>query len=154
MLRIVPHTVTRVGRSYEHFPDGFELYLLRPGASKLNSSAERVGGGVRIHPENVRHGVQYMAQCVACSALTLGSAMNYQSLSGGGGSLPGAKRCPQSQSCSTWTKRGCLPRIAVAWPVRWVGVRCWGGGFAGGVPCVTCDDCGCPCSCPEASAWI
>ena len=28
MLRIVPHTVPRVGRSYKHFPDGFELYLL------------------------------------------------------------------------------------------------------------------------------
>jgi hypothetical protein len=25
----VPHTVPRVGRSYEHFPDGFELHLLR-----------------------------------------------------------------------------------------------------------------------------
>ena len=25
---IVPHTVPRVGRSYEHFPDGFELHLL------------------------------------------------------------------------------------------------------------------------------
>jgi len=29
MLRIVPRTVPRVGRSYEHFPDGFELHLLR-----------------------------------------------------------------------------------------------------------------------------
>ena len=29
MLRIVPHTAPRVGRSYEHFPDGFELHLLR-----------------------------------------------------------------------------------------------------------------------------
>ena len=29
MLRIVPHTVPRVGRSHEHFPDGFELHLLR-----------------------------------------------------------------------------------------------------------------------------
>ena len=28
MLRIVPHTVPRVGRSYENFPDGFELHLL------------------------------------------------------------------------------------------------------------------------------
>ena len=27
MLRIVPHTVPRVGRSYEHFPDGFDLHL-------------------------------------------------------------------------------------------------------------------------------
>ena len=31
MLRIVPHTVPRVGRSYEHFPDGFELHLLKDG---------------------------------------------------------------------------------------------------------------------------
>ena len=34
-----------------------------------------VGGGVRIHPENARksgrHGVQCVAQCVACAALTL-----------------------------------------------------------------------------------
>ena len=28
MLRIVQHTVPRVGRSYEHFPDGFKLHLL------------------------------------------------------------------------------------------------------------------------------
>ena len=28
MLRIVPPTVPRVGRSDEHFPDGFELHLL------------------------------------------------------------------------------------------------------------------------------
>ena len=31
MLRIVPHTVPRVGRSYEHLPDGFELHLLTAG---------------------------------------------------------------------------------------------------------------------------
>ena len=33
------------------------------------------GGGDRVHPENAhmsgRHGVQYVAQCVACAALTL-----------------------------------------------------------------------------------
>ena len=33
------------------------------------------GGGVRIHPENARmigrHGVHFVAQCVACAALTL-----------------------------------------------------------------------------------
>ena len=28
MLRVVPHTVPRGSRSYEHFPDGFELHLL------------------------------------------------------------------------------------------------------------------------------
>jgi hypothetical protein len=42
------------------------------GPKKKNE--ERVGGGVRIHPENARmsgrHGVQYVAQCVACAALT------------------------------------------------------------------------------------
>ena len=28
MLRIMPRTVPRVGRSCEHFPDGFELHLI------------------------------------------------------------------------------------------------------------------------------
>jgi len=32
MLRIVSHTVPRVGRCYEHFPDGFELHPLQPRA--------------------------------------------------------------------------------------------------------------------------
>ena len=40
MLRIVPHTVPRVGRSYEHFPDGFELHLLTQAD---NVSAEAAG---------------------------------------------------------------------------------------------------------------
>ena len=31
MLRIVPHTAPRVGRSHDHFLDGFELHLLTPG---------------------------------------------------------------------------------------------------------------------------
>ena len=35
MLRIVPHTLPRVGRSYEHFPDGFELHLLLTSAAVL-----------------------------------------------------------------------------------------------------------------------
>ena len=35
MLRIVPDTVPRVGRSYEHFPDGFELHFLGPGFLRL-----------------------------------------------------------------------------------------------------------------------
>ena len=35
MLRTVPHTVPRVGRSYEHFPDGFEPRLL-PQAADVN----------------------------------------------------------------------------------------------------------------------
>jgi hypothetical protein len=41
----------------------------------LPRRAASVGGGVRIHPDNARmsgrHGVQYVAQCVACAALTL-----------------------------------------------------------------------------------
>jgi hypothetical protein len=40
MLRIVPHTVPRVGRSYEHSLDGFELHLLRAAVERtLNISA-------------------------------------------------------------------------------------------------------------------
>ena len=33
ILRIVPPTLPRVGRSYERFPDGFELHLLSDMAS-------------------------------------------------------------------------------------------------------------------------
>ena len=36
MLRIVPHTVPRVGRSYEQFSDGFELHLLQPGTQEID----------------------------------------------------------------------------------------------------------------------
>ena len=40
MLRIVPHTLPRVGRSYEHFPDGFELHLLlQDGNTSLHKAA-------------------------------------------------------------------------------------------------------------------
>ena len=47
----------------------------RSGTRQLGfTSVLGVGGGVRIHPENARmsgrHGVQYVAQCVACAALT------------------------------------------------------------------------------------
>ena len=45
MLRIVPHTVPRVGRSYEHFPDGFQLHLL-PGPDDL----ECASASGRPHP--------------------------------------------------------------------------------------------------------
>ena len=47
------------------------------GAALLEDVRGRksLGGGVRIHPENAgmrsRHGVQYVAKCVACAALTL-----------------------------------------------------------------------------------
>ena len=45
MLRSVPHTVPRVGRSYEHFPDGFELHLLHFGV-KVWGLGLRLGFGV------------------------------------------------------------------------------------------------------------
>ena len=59
-----------------------QLYFLtaaeRKGNDLMNSydfHLKIVGGEVRIHPENARmsgrHGVQYVAQCVACAALTL-----------------------------------------------------------------------------------
>ena len=41
MLRIVPHTVPRVGRSYEHFSDGFELHLL-PLSRKLHTRPQQL----------------------------------------------------------------------------------------------------------------
>ena len=77
MLRIVPRTVPRVGRSYEHFPDGFELHLLpmlrgcealRPAqdnASLLNRSYNRIrelnrgGGSTRWATMFSRHHVHY-----------------------------------------------------------------------------------------------
>ena len=45
MLRIVPHTVPRVGRSYEHFPDGFELHLLLPGLQAVSIDSGEVTRG-------------------------------------------------------------------------------------------------------------
>ena len=39
MLRIVPHTVPHLGRSYEHSPDGFELHLLPEGQTCLRMVA-------------------------------------------------------------------------------------------------------------------
>ena len=44
MLRIVPHTAPRVGRSYEHFPDGFELHLLRQAGKEGVFSDTGYGG--------------------------------------------------------------------------------------------------------------
>ena len=43
MLRVVPRTVSRVGRSYEHFPDGFELHLLLAGAQQGGAPRREVG---------------------------------------------------------------------------------------------------------------
>ena len=50
MLRIVPPNVPRVGRSDEHFPDGFELHLLQVERGERDSvnerqQSERVGVG-------------------------------------------------------------------------------------------------------------
>ena len=45
MLRIVPHTVPRVGRSYEHFSDGVELHLLPPA---LTRSLERLSDALEL----------------------------------------------------------------------------------------------------------
>ena len=45
MLRIVPHAVPRAGRSYEHFPDGFELHLLRLGTVERAKRLDAVGQG-------------------------------------------------------------------------------------------------------------
>jgi hypothetical protein len=49
MLRIVPHTVPRVGRSYEHFPDGFELHLLPQEEKEVHKMHRRT-----IHVDKVR----------------------------------------------------------------------------------------------------
>ena len=50
------------------------MAMARFGQNGEPSLLEYVGDEVRIHPENARmsgrHGVQYMAQCVACAALT------------------------------------------------------------------------------------
>jgi len=47
---------------------------LTPHGRPHDSYSNPVGGGVQIHPENARmsglHGVHYVAQCVACAALT------------------------------------------------------------------------------------
>ena len=53
--------------------DGLSLKGVHVG-ELIRSLSRNVGGGVRIHPENAhmsgRHWVQYVAQCVACAALT------------------------------------------------------------------------------------
>ena len=51
------------------------MYMAAVLAMKVSLCLGVVRGGVRIHPKNARmsgrHGVQYVAQCVACAALTL-----------------------------------------------------------------------------------
>jgi hypothetical protein len=54
MLRIVPHNVPRVGRSYEHFPDGFELHLLQ-GLSNCRA-ASREGSTSNRQEDNFLQG--------------------------------------------------------------------------------------------------
>jgi len=73
----------QIGRSYiaegiTLFADAFPPSPVRIFAGfgfALLEILSVVGGGVRIHRENARmsgrHGVQYVAQCVACAALTL-----------------------------------------------------------------------------------
>ena len=54
--------------------DSFD-YIAHDELLVRQENEKRVGGGVRIHPENAcmsgRHGVQYVAHRVACAALTL-----------------------------------------------------------------------------------
>jgi len=52
MLRIVPHTETRVDRSYEHFPDGFELHLLRQACTLVGHAG--AVNSVAISPDGKR----------------------------------------------------------------------------------------------------
>ena len=57
------------------------------GKVPLYCDDERVEGGVRIHLENARmsgrHGVLYVAQCVACAALTLATWQQITNLANG-----------------------------------------------------------------------
>ena len=59
-------------RRWNNLEDFKDFYL--EAKARLSYVCHIVGGGVRIHPENARksgrHGVQYVAQCVACAALT------------------------------------------------------------------------------------
>jgi len=48
MLRIVPHTVPCVSRSYEHFPDGFELHLLPHGADLRRAQKNILGSFIVV----------------------------------------------------------------------------------------------------------
>ena len=43
MPRIVPHNVPRAGRSYKHFPDGFELHLLPTGEGQAAEGDAKEG---------------------------------------------------------------------------------------------------------------
>ena len=72
MLRIVPHTVPHVGRSYRHFPDGFELHLLPTGGTgfveRLSAVALEFAPDARedalsAQPEGEGHFEQQLLRC-------------------------------------------------------------------------------------------
>ena len=51
-LRIVPVTVPRVSRSYEHFSDGFDLHLLRTSSIPFYEGRNLVEGlRFRVYPK-------------------------------------------------------------------------------------------------------
>ena len=55
MLRTVPHTGPRGGRSYEHFPDGFEIHLLHGGGRREAREGEGLVAEQGVsHPSNTR----------------------------------------------------------------------------------------------------
>ena len=62
-------------RTWAMSPGALKHATVRPRAAPSSMPTAPVGGGVQFHPENAhmcgRHGVQYVAQCVACAALTL-----------------------------------------------------------------------------------
>ena len=76
MLRIVPLTVPRVGRSYEHFPDGFELHLLQVDGGAGAAREDGGGGGVSGRALLLLHhlGVRPGAQGTSLSAFQCGAA--------------------------------------------------------------------------------
>ena len=53
MLRIVPHTVPRVGRSYEHFQDGLELHLLLLVECGVRAWNVGLGSGILVRDSNM-----------------------------------------------------------------------------------------------------
>jgi len=63
MLRIVSPTVPRVGLSYENFPDGFELHLLRLEGQRVTFDPEQ---GVRLSRSVI--GQDLPRERYACSA--------------------------------------------------------------------------------------
>jgi len=58
MLRIVPHTVPRVGRSYEHFPDGFEQHLLHAAGQVQDAARQNPALTVLYVPYSLGSGMR------------------------------------------------------------------------------------------------